>query len=81
VSKIKVGDVVRVRQDGTLATARFAGLAFVVLAVYRTGFAELSDASGLYIAAAKVDLLEKVKRISRTPVTPVEGVALDDDGA
>ncbi len=65
MSKIKVGDIVRVRQDGTLDTARFAGLTFVVLAVYRTGFAELSEASGLYIAAAQVDLLEKV--------------ALDDD--
>ena len=81
MSKIRVGDIVRVQQDGTLDTARFAGLTFVVLAVYRTGFAELSEASGLYIAAAKADLLEKVERISRTSVTPVEGVALDDDGA
>ena len=60
MSKIRVGDIVTVRQDGTLDTARFAGLAFVVLAVYRTGFAALSDVSGLYIASAKVELLEKV---------------------
>jgi len=62
LSKIKIGDIVRVRQDGTYPSVRFAGLTFVVLAVYRTGFAELSDASGLYIAAAKLELLERVER-------------------
>lgn len=61
MSKFKVGDVVRVQQSEGYPNMRFAGITFVVSAVYG-GFAELTDATGLYIVSADVSQLVKVKQ-------------------
>ena len=79
MSWLKTGDVVRDARPNKAEMKRLLDVPFVA---QKREFSVIRVLGGtVQVTGGTVHPARYCRRISRAPVTPVEGVALDDDGA